>query len=291
MAGSSAGAINAALLALGYSSKEVSEIIAKTDFSSFEDSGNFISDVFRVIKKYGWNKGNAFLDFIEDKIKKKTGSENFTFGELEEAIRDHQDGFRYLYVASTNLSKQRIQLFSHEHTPEVRIADAVRMSMSIPLYFKAVKRNNDILVDGGVSYNYPINLFDSKKYVSNEKNLKIDKKKNGYEFNYETLGFRLDSKEIIEYAEDDWALPPQKITNIKKYSLSLVDYMMEMANRAHLKPDDWNRTIFIDTLGVKTTDFQGVKTRIPELIKSGEDAVKNYFNWRDNDKVWSSIPV
>ena len=66
--------------------------------------------------------------------------------------------------------------------------------------------------------------------------------------------------------------------------------MMEMANRVHLHQNDWGRTVFIDTLGVKTTDFKGVKERIDDLINSGKKAVSDYFNWRDKDAMWSAIP-
>ena len=38
VAGTSAGAITACLMSLGYSSKEISKIVAETDFSKFEDN-------------------------------------------------------------------------------------------------------------------------------------------------------------------------------------------------------------------------------------------------------------
>jgi NTE family protein len=69
-----------------------------------------------------------------------------------------------------------------------------------------------------------------------------------------------------------------------------MNFMMEMANRAHLNNNDWNRTVSIDTLDVKTTDFAGVKAKIDALIKSGRNGVTEYFNWRDADEVWSKKP-
>jgi NTE family protein len=107
--------------------------------------------------------------------------------------------------------------------------------------------------------------------------------------NYETLGFRLDSKEVIEHIRKG-KLPPQKISNIKNYSLALMGYMLEMANLAHLDESDWNRTIFIETKGVKTTDFKGVREKIPELIESGKKAVENYFEEKGKDPFWSTVP-
>lgn len=295
VAGTSAGAINATLLSLGYSIAEVSDIIAKTNFADFEDhSGFFPKNVYRLINAFGWNKGDAFTEWLGALIKKKTGKADFTFGDLEKVIDEGSEPtFKFLYVASTNLSQQKYTVLSHETHKETPIKEAVRMSMSIPLYFKAYKKKDNVYVDGGVSYNYPINIFDRKKYVSNPTNgnssYNYFKTEDGI-FNYETLGFRLDSKEVIDYAQRDWAPPPSRITGIKSYLGGLVSFMMEMANKAHLHQNDWNRTIFIDTLDVGTTDFDLTDERISALLKSGQDCTNKYFEWRDGDPEWSKMP-
>lgn len=295
VAGTSAGAINATMLALGYSCTEVSDLIAATRFSSFEDHSRFIiSNLLRMVKKYGWNKGEAFHQWIGHCIATKTSKKDFTFRDLDQTLKDgNPNGFRELYVVSTNLSKQKYMVFSNETTPDLPIRDAVRMSMSIPLYFQAFLNAKDIMVDGGVSYNYPINLFDHEKYLSHPDNgQKISYSQlEGYVFNHETLGFRLDSTQVIDYAKRDWSIPPENITNIKSYASGLINFMMEMANKVHLHRNDWNRTIFIDTLDVKTTDFELPDSKIRALIASGKKGVLNYFAWREKDKEWSQKPV
>lgn len=292
VAGTSAGAINATLLALDYSSAEVSKIIAETNFKDFEDKSSLPVNLYRLFKGYGWFKGDAFREWIGEKIKAKTGSARFTFRDLNNAINHDKAKFRQLYVISTNLTQQYAEIFSFENSPSVPVRDTVRMSMSIPLYFRSVKKFGDVMVDGGVTYNYPINLFDNIKYLSNKKNT-ADKTPDadGYVFNCETLGFRLDSKEVIKYNRDDWKNVPIKINSFKDYALGLLDFMMDMANKAHLHSDDWNRTIFIDTLDVKTTDFKLKEEKIRALIESGEKGVKDYFEWRDKDDAWSKLPV
>jgi NTE family protein len=285
VAGTSAGAINATLLAIGYTHKEVAAIIEDTDFSTFADNTWIGGNLWRLIKKYGWNRGIAFYNFIGEKIEAKTGSKDFTFNNLESRVLDNADGFRYLYMAATNLSTQKHQIFSHEsgHHPDTPIRDAVRMSMGIPLYFQSFRFNEDIMVDGGVSLNYPVFLFDHKKYLNDPANGEIVEyaKDPDYRFNNETLGFRLDSKEIIEYAKRDWATPPEQITNVKEYTGALVNFMMEMANKKHLHTNDWNRTIFIDTGDVKTTDFTLPAEKVLELTKSGKKSAKKYMEWKE----------
>jgi NTE family protein len=56
--------------------------------------------------------------------------------------------------------------------------------------------------------------------------------------------------------------------------------MYESANKKHLHKNDWNRTIFIDTIGVKTTDFNLSKKKINDLIEEGKKGVKDYFKWK-----------
>ena len=291
--GTSAGAINAALLALGFSFQEVSDIVAATNFNDFEDKSGFIlNNMMRILRNYGWFKGDAFSDWIGDKIKDKTGSENFTFGELEEAVKAKDKTFRLLYVAATNLTKQKVEIFSHEETPDMKIKDAVRMSMGIPLFFKSVLRGGDVMVDGGMAYNYPINLFDHQKYISNSVNSgDFNADANGNVYNFETLGFRLDSKDLILASRDNWSNVPMKIKNIKDHILGLLNFLMDLANKGHLRGADWNRTIFIDTLDVKTTQFDLPKEKIDALIESGKTNTENYFKWRDTDDMWGKYPL
>ena len=111
-----------------------------------------------------------------------------------------------MYFMGTNISTGFAEVFSSEHTPRMCVADAVRISMSIPLFFAARRSpRGDVYVDGGVLDNYPIKLFDRQKYVEacsheppyyKEHNAQLardGKTVSPYVYNEETLGFRLDS--------------------------------------------------------------------------------------------------
>lgn len=171
VAGTSAGAITACLMSLGYSSKEISKIVAETDFSKFEDNTFlFIRDIFRLINYYGWNKGDVFEQWLYELIEKKTGNRHFTFADLHKKVICCEQGYKELYIVATNVTKQRAETISFENYPDLEIAKAVRMSMSIPIFFMAVKNNDDVFVDGGLTSNYPIQIFDNKKYINNPLN-------------------------------------------------------------------------------------------------------------------------
>jgi len=120
-------------------------------------------------KNLGWYRGNTFLLWVEEIIVNKTGNADITFQEL------HDLNFRDLYVTGTSLNNQRLIVFSYQTYPDMKVKDAVRISMSIPLYFEAVyidsvghvinqnraKDKFDIMVDGGLTANFPISIFDS----------------------------------------------------------------------------------------------------------------------------------
>ncbi len=288
VAGTSAGAITASLLAVGYSPDEIAEIISRTNFHKFEDNTFFIiRDVIRIIRKFGWNKGQVFVNWIGELIRMKTGTDTTTFEDLKNA------GCKDLYIVCTNVSKQTAEVLSYETTPHLTIKEAVRMSMGIPIFFAAIRNEqNEIIVDGAVTWNYPINIFDNIKYLDNPENgIKVDYNTDqDYVFNHETLGFRVDSLNEIDYSKNDWQTEPMKVKNIKQFVVALMNFTMEMVNKKHLHKNDWNRTVFVDSLNVQTTQFSLSKQQIVDLIQSGKVAVDNYFTWKKNDLKDGILP-
>lgn len=294
--GTSAGAINAILIGLGYTFQETKDILWDLDFHKFmDDSWGVIRDTDRLITSFGWYKGDFFRNWIGKLIKEKTGNSESTFGDVEAMKK--KKGLKSLYFMGTNLSTRFSEVFSNEHTPRMCIADAVRISMSIPLFF-AAKRSmrGDVYVDGGVLDNYPIKLFDRKKYIATgnmavteyyEKINKLIKNKpreiSDYVYNKETLGFRLDNKEEIAAFRDHAELPEHKIDNFFDYTWALIETILDAQSSTHLHSDDWVRTIYIDTLGVKTTEFDLSDDKKEALLDSGKKSTRNYFEWFDKE--------
>ncbi|MBN1907797.1 MAG: patatin-like phospholipase family protein [Deltaproteobacteria bacterium] len=293
--GTSAGAINAILVGLNFSQKETKEVLWSLDFKKLmDDSWGVVKDAKRLIEEYGWYKGDFFRGWIGKQIKKKTGNSESTFADIE--TMKGKGKFKSLYFMGTNLSTGFSEVFSPEHTPRMCVADAVRISMSIPLFF-AAKRSirGDIYVDGGVLDNYPVKLFDREKYVSGEGGVqtkyyeKINKKVkrmsrpvSKYIYNKQTLGFRLDAKEEIALFRDHAEPVTKKIDNFMDYTWGLINTILNAQQSIHLHSDDWGRTIYIDTLGVKTTDFSLSDDKKQALVKSGATWTEEYFKWFDN---------
>lgn len=293
VAGASAGAICALLVALNYSSTQIQNILWNLDFNNFMDSNwGIIRNTQRLIDDYGWYKGDFFEEWIEKVIKDKTGSKNTTFIDLKK-----HNSFLEVAFIGTNLSTHYSEIFSARTTPNMEVSKALRITMSIPLFFKAVKMNyNKIYVDGGLLMNYPIKVYDRKRYVANnhitkdyykienDKQDLINEPEDEYVFNTETLGFRLDSKNQISVLKDHAAPKKHEIDDLFDYLWNLVETMTEAQQNVHLHSDDWHRTVYIDSLGIKTTDFDLSDGEKLNLIKSGEENTLKYFEWYDDPK-------
>ena len=296
--GTSAGAINALLLGLNYSPAETKQILSQLDFRNFlDDTWGVVRDTNRILTEFGWYKGDFFRRWIGDRIAAKTGNPDATFNDIHNQM--DQKGFRELFFVGTNLSTRFAEVFSYEHTPRWCVADAVRISMSIPLFF-AAKRSmrGDVYVDGGLIDNYPVKMFDREKYVDNKALVHIPeyyrthndaleaqgKSINPYVYNVETLGFRLDSAKEIAVFRDQAEPEHHKIDDFFAYVSALVGTVMETQSSQHLHSDDWQRTIYIDTLGVGTTDFDLSDEKKASLADSGKTHTEEYFDWYDDPK-------
>lgn len=292
--GTSAGVIIALMLGLGYSLPEIEGTLRELNFRNFlDDSWGAIRDVNRLVTEFGWYKGDFFRNWIGDRIRDRTGNSESTFHDI---AAGKEKGFREMFFIGTNLSTGFAEVFSHEHTPRMCMADAVRISMSIPLFFAARKSlRGDVYVDGGLIDNYPVKLFDREKYVEtyckippyyashNTRLTQEGRQINPYVYNMETLGFRLDSAKEIAVFRDHAEAEHRHISDFFCYTLALLETTLNIQESMHLHSDDWQRTIYLDTLGVGTTDFDIDRQKQDALIQSGKDGTNRYFDGWFND--------
>ncbi len=277
--GTSAGAITALMISLGYTSAEVKKIISETDFGDFNEGEYFFFGGFhRVKNNFGWYKTDKFELWLEKIIEDKTGDKNTTFEEMQ------KHGFLNLYVTATCLNQQKILVFSNESYPRMRIKDAVKISMSVPLYFEAVFIDSlgrihekpedytglDIVLDGGVIGNFPIDIFDKDSLTPEGKAIRIP--------NSRTIGFRIDSYQQIENDQKNQALTPVEINNMQDYLVAMYVLIIENLNRNQLEDFDWQRTISISDAGIGPKVKSLSKEQKADLIASGRQGVLDYFS-------------
>jgi NTE family protein len=162
----------------------------------------------------------------------------------------------------------------------MRIKDALRISFSIPLYFEPViiddagkiqkaTRNTTfhVMVDGGLLSNYPIQIFDSSKYINS------DCSSNAYQKNESTLGLLLDKPEQLEYKQPgNYPLPIHTLTD---YLGAVYQTIIDKPN-----PDEASlkRTITISHLNLSGRVRKLSPATIQKLVESGRQGVRRFFS-------------
>lgn len=279
-AGTSAGAIAATLTSFHLNTEETIKLFNTLDITKIPQNRSLKQEsklsaitghenYRRLIERYGWYSSEYFYMWLQDIIAR------FCKGKCEATFSDfHKFGYCDLHIIASNLSRHRGEVFSEKTTPDVCVADAVRMSMSIPLYFESLQFDGetfgkgDTYVDGGLYANYPIHLFDGSDFSSSSAFFKKGT-------NWETLGLYLRSdKDLTEIKPDH---PKNLVDFVLLTGQNFYDSFEDssLLNRAIEK----RRTIEISDCGVSPLEFdiQPGGEKYEKLFNSGKTATLNFF--------------
>lgn len=159
-AGASAGSGVAMMAALGYNANEITYLLVRDcSEANFLDSRmGKASLLYNLVMHHGWHPGKRLQAILESYVEQATGNRHMTFEQL------YRERGKELCVVVTNITTMSAEYFHPKTTPDVAIALAVRMSMSLPGIFQPVKLcrhgTSYIYVDGGLLCNYPVHAFD-----------------------------------------------------------------------------------------------------------------------------------
>lgn len=148
--GTSVGALICFLLLIGYTPKEMFEILNEIDFSLLFQYN--IDDLFNDIH-VGLLSQEPIIYVIGTLMKKRNCSVKITFKELFKKYN------KKLIVTGVCINDNTLCYFNEQLTPDMKVLDALKITMSIPLVFKPVKYKNAFYIDGGAGSNYPIDYF------------------------------------------------------------------------------------------------------------------------------------
>lgn len=268
--GTSTGAITAAVLATGGGSEGLRSTVESSNFHDFiQDGGGVVGEIFRGAQHYGIHSGVGFEKILQGYIERFSGNANLTFQQLFEKSVMQPSVFKNLTIVASNLSRQRPETFSASSHPDLPIWQAVRASMSIPLVFEPMRINNEFYVDGGLSWNYPVDLFDKTAFDDITGISSVVR-------NPSTLGFYLQAHNLMGN-NNPLGSSNYTIDSLKDYALAIGAFFMDTSNAKHVHPDDGIRTVFVDDLGTSAIDFSASKERIEALIESGRKATEEFF--------------
>ncbi|AIB52113.1 UPF0028 protein YchK [Faustovirus] len=253
-AGTSVGSIVASLLACGASYNFIkSELmglnLAKlTDYTSDYKIVNFVN----LINHYGLCRGDKLYNWITDMLYKLTGREKITFSDVKQLYGND------LYITGTNLSRRSVVYFHHSSHPDMQLRDAIRISTSVPGIFTPVEYKGELMVDGGVIVNFPINVF-------------IEKGKHSA---HDTLGF------MFMHLDDELTTPlppPAPITGAIDYFWAVAETALNTNYKQYMHPDDYARTIKINVGGISSMNFNITDEQREFLVTQGKNAIIEYF--------------
>lgn len=287
-AGSSAGSIIVTLLNIGYTPDEIENTVFSQGSRLVKDS--IYKLPYHLLFYYGLFNATKMVKYIETLFVRKGFDSNITFAQLNEKTG------KTLVLTGTSLNVMDTFYFNHHTTSEMKVVDALRISISIPLYFTSVEQKindkNHVFVDGGLINNFPIYYFkivdDTGKYILTfkdfvkQKNLMkqicIDCSK--------TLGIM-----YIENGEtkniDNFYQGFNIINNISDYLSALLDTVLNKIQEDNFrdpitgaKENFFENVICIQMpIKISAIDFDLSHEKKDILIKAGEDAANEYLNY------------
>jgi NTE family protein len=104
-----------------------------------------------------------------------------------------------------------------------------------------------------------------------------------YVYNRQTLGLRLDTTQQIGLFRHGEPLQGAPIRNFTDYARALVTAVMNQQEKQHLKSDDWQRTVYINSLDVGATDFDISDEKKEALIVQGAEGAETYLQWFEGE--------
>lgn len=165
IAGSSVGALVAALYAVGYTPNELADVFLSVNFELFRD----ISLGFN--NKFALSKGEVFLEWLRDLIERKYYGDAYLKGQCRPV--SFKDLGKNLIIISTNMKDFTCKEFSSFETPDFEVALAVRISCCMPGLMRAVTLKDDLLVDGDLMKGKPMWSLSKNIQKSHDRILEI----------------------------------------------------------------------------------------------------------------------
>ncbi|SER16369.1 NTE family protein [Gracilibacillus ureilyticus] len=264
VAGTSAGALLAALIAAGYRAKEIKELFLEIEITQFQDQSRLSSALpflkwVTLYKTMGLYRGGKFEQWIERLLKDKG---IYTFSDI---------GLERLKIVAADITLNRVIVFPddlmtayHINPSSYSISKALRSSISIPYFFRPsnilnpLTKQKSLIVDGMILSNFPIWIFEN---TSGRKERPI-------------LGMQLTS--------------PTPFSNMKQInnSVDLLKAMISTMRRAtdqrYIHKNIADQILFFPVDEVEATDFDIPTNKRADLIVYGYKRTKKFLTkWKN----------
>jgi predicted acylesterase/phospholipase RssA len=231
--GSSVGALVCFLLNIGYTHKELKDIMLNIEF------GEYVGlSLSHILDNWGLNDCKSLMKLIVGIIKQKNISPNITFGQLYENTN------KILIITGSELLNNECIYYNYENYKDMKILDAIRITISYPVIFDPNFQENNIFIDGGLFAPYPIDYFAN---IENKIGIIINNKYNN-----------------------------NKIESFEDYLMAIIISLEERYEKFYLKNYEKD-TIIIDIKDVYSMNFKLDKNDKYAMYKIGIQCAKNYL--------------
>lgn len=245
IAGSSVGAVFAAFFALDFSTDEMKEIFFDFNFNMFKDIN------IKFGPDFAFSKGEVFLEWLRELIEKKyygaayskDNNPPVTFADLD----------KDLYILTSDLNNNVPMVFSKANTPDFEVAQAVKISASLPGLMKPTEYGQKFLVDGDLIKSWPLWKTDSGLCPPVSRIL---------EFRLEGCRECVNIKNTLDYLNSVFS--------------TFSNFCTENVISEYSKKDKFDY-IVIDTKDVLLVDFALPTDKRAELMKTGYETTIKYF--------------
>lgn len=278
IAGTSAGAIVGSLIAAGMSSEQMQQVMTEVDYGKFQDEGfldhfGFVGKGLSLLFEKGIYEGNYLHKWLDDLL---AGLGKRTFADLRiddpNSSLPPEQSYKLVVMASDVSRGELVRLpwdypRYGKNPDEQLVADAVRASMSIPFFYEPVRwtaHNDDgsettsYLVDGGMLSNFPVAVFD---------------RTDGRAPRWPTFGVKLSARPSSKVAQKF------AIEDTVDLAKAMIGTMTGFFDQMHIDdPCVIKRTIFVDTLNVKSTDFNLDEAVQKMLFENGRQAATEFLS-------------
>lgn len=269
VAGTSSGALIAALLAAGYTATELEQLIRDAPYKNFLHQRKityvpFIDYSLRLIFKFGLHSGVALEQWVSQLLAAKG---IYTFKDLPE---------NKLRIIISNISSGKMMVIPEDLTDyglsqgTMKVATAVRMSCSIPLFFQPTKlrrsrKKSDFIVDGALLSNFPLWVFDEEEQEAYQRT--------------PTIGFQF----VGRYRTG------HPIDGLFSFMKAIVATMVDAHDDRYISKQNIFRTIKVPTLNISATDFYLDEKKSQMLFASGFQAGQVFFKSFNRDQYYAQM--
>lgn len=154
LSGTSIGSFFALVVVIGYTSEELTKLALYMDMTKLVDI-----DLSHFLAGYGLSRSRRVDTLLGYLLRRKGFSDSITFAQLYTFT-----GVKLSFLCC-KLNDFSEVVFNHLTTPEQRVSEACKISMSIPLLFESNRIGGDYVVDGYLYRNIPLHLHSTGNCV------------------------------------------------------------------------------------------------------------------------------